>query len=501
MKTDTFGVLMLVRYPPTPRGHARPAVGPPSASPGEPVRDHAQVGGEGLALGLARCVVAGAQDGRRVDGGQHELGQVGVERPAARLRELEALAEQRLARRGAEQEQRGRLDHVELGSQPRHAGVDLALARLLMDAALAALLELEVLDDVGDVDVGPVDADRLERLVELAAGGPDEDLAGPVLAIAGHLADHHDPGALGTVGEHRLRRGRVQVAASAVRRGLAQGLQALALGHARRGGGAGLLRAHGERRTRIERGPSGYPVRHVRGSRTARRGRRRRRAACVAVLVGRPHRPVAGARGLAAARGDRGRRRRRRVRRHGVGRRARAARRRPAPAAALGARGAADSRALAARPVGARAGAALAARRADRRGALRGHRRGPAFRGPARARRGGRLAGAERHRGGDRRRSRRPRAPRARGGGRMSLWLVSAAVLVALLVPLAAVAALGTPDDGLVALELASVLVTVALLLMAEGLGRQILGDLAVVLAVGGFAGSLAYAVLLEREP
>jgi multisubunit Na+/H+ antiporter MnhF subunit len=83
----------------------------------------------------------------------------------------------------------------------------------------------------------------------------------------------------------------------------------------------------------------------------------------------------------------------------------------------------------------------------------------------------------------------------------VSLWLVSAAVLVAMLVPLAALAALGTPDDGLVALELASVLVTVALLLMAEGLGRQILGDLAVILAVGAFAGSLAYAVLLEREP
>jgi multisubunit Na+/H+ antiporter MnhF subunit len=83
----------------------------------------------------------------------------------------------------------------------------------------------------------------------------------------------------------------------------------------------------------------------------------------------------------------------------------------------------------------------------------------------------------------------------------VSLWLVSAAVLVAMLVPLAALAALGTPDDGLVALELASVLITVALLLMAEGLGREILGDLAVILAVGAFAGSLAYAVLLEREP
>jgi multicomponent Na+:H+ antiporter subunit F len=83
----------------------------------------------------------------------------------------------------------------------------------------------------------------------------------------------------------------------------------------------------------------------------------------------------------------------------------------------------------------------------------------------------------------------------------VTLWLVCAAVLVALLVPLAAVAAFGTPDDGLVALELASVLATAALLLMAVGLGREILGDLALVLAVGGFAGSLAYAALLEREP
>src|SRR4051812_24548484 len=126
-----------------------------------------------------------------------------------------------------------------------------------MDAALAALLELEVLDDVGDVDVAPVDADRLEGLVELAARGPDEDLAGAILAVAGHLSDHHDPGALGAVGEHRLRRGRVEVTAPAARRRLAQRLQALALGQERRGVAAGLLRAHDEGRTRIERGLSG----------------------------------------------------------------------------------------------------------------------------------------------------------------------------------------------------------------------------------------------------
>jgi multicomponent Na+:H+ antiporter subunit F len=83
----------------------------------------------------------------------------------------------------------------------------------------------------------------------------------------------------------------------------------------------------------------------------------------------------------------------------------------------------------------------------------------------------------------------------------VTLWLVAAAILVALLVPLAAVAALAAPDDGLVALELASTVVTAALLLMAVGLRREIFGDLALVLVVAGFVGSLAYAVLLEREP
>ena len=79
--------------------------------------------------------------------------------------------------------------------------------------------------------------------------------------------------------------------------------------------------------------------------------------------------------------------------------------------------------------------------------------------------------------------------------------MAGAVVLVALLVPLAAVAALGSPDDGLVALQMASVVAAVALLLMAKALGRGMLADLALVLGVAGFVGGLAYATLLEREP
>jgi multisubunit Na+/H+ antiporter MnhF subunit len=83
----------------------------------------------------------------------------------------------------------------------------------------------------------------------------------------------------------------------------------------------------------------------------------------------------------------------------------------------------------------------------------------------------------------------------------MSIWMTGAVVLVALLVPLAAVAALGSPDDGLVALQMASVVAAVALLLMAKALHRELLADLALVLGVASFVGGLAYATLLEREP
>jgi hypothetical protein len=117
--------------------------------------------------------------------------EIGLDRPAALAREAEAGAEQRLRGGGAEEDQRLRLDDPQLCEQPRQARVDLRLLRRLVDAALAALLELEVLDHVGDVDVGASDADPLERLVELAARGADEHSAGAILAIAGHLAHHH----------------------------------------------------------------------------------------------------------------------------------------------------------------------------------------------------------------------------------------------------------------------------------------------------------------------
>ena len=83
----------------------------------------------------------------------------------------------------------------------------------------------------------------------------------------------------------------------------------------------------------------------------------------------------------------------------------------------------------------------------------------------------------------------------------MSALARSAAVLVALLVPLAGSPRSGRPTTAWSRSSWPRCSSPSPLLLMADGLGRQILGDLALVLAVGAFAGSLAYATLLEREP
>jgi multisubunit Na+/H+ antiporter MnhF subunit len=82
----------------------------------------------------------------------------------------------------------------------------------------------------------------------------------------------------------------------------------------------------------------------------------------------------------------------------------------------------------------------------------------------------------------------------------MNEWLVAAAVLIAAMAPCLALCLAGRPVDGLVALEIAGVLATAVLLLLAEGFRRQSFVDLAVVFAVLNFAGGLTFARMLERR-
>ena len=82
----------------------------------------------------------------------------------------------------------------------------------------------------------------------------------------------------------------------------------------------------------------------------------------------------------------------------------------------------------------------------------------------------------------------------------MNEWLVAATVLIGALAVCGAVCALAAPIHGLVALELAGVLTTAVLLLLAEGFERQPFVDLALVFTVLTFAGSLTFARLMERR-
>src|SRR5690606_12981149 len=88
---------------------------------------------------------------------------------------------------------------VELGEEPRAAGVRLPAGGLLVDAPtpFLELRELEVLDRVGDVDVAALDARPLQGPVEQPSGGAGERLAGLVLVVAGLLPHQDEAGPFG----------------------------------------------------------------------------------------------------------------------------------------------------------------------------------------------------------------------------------------------------------------------------------------------------------------
>jgi multisubunit Na+/H+ antiporter MnhF subunit len=82
----------------------------------------------------------------------------------------------------------------------------------------------------------------------------------------------------------------------------------------------------------------------------------------------------------------------------------------------------------------------------------------------------------------------------------MSAWLAAAIALGVGLLPLAAVAARASALDGVVVLELAGVVASLGLMVLAEAFQRQSLADLGLVLAVTSFAGALTFLRYFERR-
>ena len=81
----------------------------------------------------------------------------------------------------------------------------------------------------------------------------------------------------------------------------------------------------------------------------------------------------------------------------------------------------------------------------------------------------------------------------------MNVWLIAALALMAGLVPCGIALFRGNVLGAVVALDLAGVVDALILLVLAEGLGRPILFDPALVLGALSFAGGLAFARFLER--
>src|SRR3954466_5332281 len=113
---------------------------------------------------------------------------------AAQLADCHRAAHDRTRTGRAKRDDQLRLDDRALLLEPPFAALDLVGIWLLVQAALAARLEFEVLHRIGDEGLIARNAGIGERLVEDAPRWPDEWLAGEILLIARLLADQHDLG-------------------------------------------------------------------------------------------------------------------------------------------------------------------------------------------------------------------------------------------------------------------------------------------------------------------
>lgn len=82
----------------------------------------------------------------------------------------------------------------------------------------------------------------------------------------------------------------------------------------------------------------------------------------------------------------------------------------------------------------------------------------------------------------------------------MNEWEIAALVLAVAMLPCLGVCVRAGAAHALAAVEVASTLLTTALMLLSEGFHRQPFVDLAIVFALLSVLGALAFARLMERE-
>ena len=82
----------------------------------------------------------------------------------------------------------------------------------------------------------------------------------------------------------------------------------------------------------------------------------------------------------------------------------------------------------------------------------------------------------------------------------MNAWLVAGCAVTSALLPCAGMCLRGTPERRLVGLEMASLLVTIGMVLFTVGFGRPVFIDLPLTLAIMSFGGGLVFARFLEKH-
>lgn len=82
----------------------------------------------------------------------------------------------------------------------------------------------------------------------------------------------------------------------------------------------------------------------------------------------------------------------------------------------------------------------------------------------------------------------------------MNLWLIAGAAVSSALLPCADMCLRGSPERRLVGLEMASMIVTLAMVLFTIGFGRSPFIDLPLALAIMSFGGGLIFARFLGKH-
>src|SRR5215471_8470429 len=171
--------------------------------------------------------VLGAQNRGGMVSGEQLRRPGSLEKFASIARDAKVRAEESLRGGRAQTDEDARADDRELGFEPGSAGSDLRCLGSLVNPALSALDEFEMLDDIGDIDRSAREVGRGERTIEHLSGGSDEGRTLKVLLISGLFSHENGSRRRRSLAEDGLRRMTVEIAAAAGRGGARELAQVL----------------------------------------------------------------------------------------------------------------------------------------------------------------------------------------------------------------------------------------------------------------------------------